>query len=98
MSKHISLASLALAKAIKHGFGNRVQTIADCIDAAVPFPHNLIVIGTVAKVQARASFQNLATFDRLQRATHRIGQPLCRQRSVTLSTGAASYIAKPAKL
>ncbi len=77
MSKHISLTGLPLAKAIEDGFGNRVQTITDCLDAAMSIPRNLVVIGTVAKVELSMGFQKLTTFDGFQRATHRIGQTLC---------------------
>src|SRR6185295_15332471 len=55
MSKHISLTCLTLAEAVEHGFGNRVQTITDCVDALLSVANNLIVVGTVAKVQARIS-------------------------------------------
>src|SRR5258705_6257803 len=55
MPKHIGLACLTLAKAIEHRFGNRVQTITDCVDAPLSLTHNLIVVRAVAKVQARVS-------------------------------------------
>src|SRR6266513_1031389 len=77
MLKHVSLAGFALAEAIEDGFGNRTLTITDCIDAAVPFADNLVAIGAVAKVQPGVGLENLTTVDRLERATHRIGQTLC---------------------
>src|SRR6185369_15845922 len=52
VSKHIGLTGLTLAKAIEHRFGNRVQTIADCVEALLSVTHNLIIVGTIAKVQA----------------------------------------------
>src|SRR5713226_8191320 len=76
MLKHICLAGFTLPKTVEHGFGNRVLTISDCVDAAVSFPNDLVVIRTVAKVQLRVSLQNLTTCDRFQRAAHRICQPL----------------------
>src|SRR5437016_10238477 len=75
--KHVSLTGFSLAEAIENGFGNRTLTIADCIDAAVPFAGNLVAIGTVAKVQPGMGLENLTTFNRCQRATHRVCQTLC---------------------
>src|SRR5437660_9240781 len=75
--KNVSLPGSALAKAVEDGFGNRTLTITDCIDAAVPFAGNLVAIGTVAKVQPGMDLENLTTFDRCQRATHRVCQTLC---------------------
>src|SRR5258705_4714995 len=49
VSKHIGLTGLTLAKAVKHGFGNRVQTITDCVDTLLSVTQNLIVVRTVAK-------------------------------------------------
>src|SRR4029077_3183240 len=57
MLKHIGLTGLTLAKAVEHRFGNRVRTITDCVDALLSVANNLIVVGTVAKVQARVSLQ-----------------------------------------
>ena len=53
MLKHVGLSRLTLAKAIEYGFGNGVRTIADRIEAAVPFANDFVVIGTVAKTQSR---------------------------------------------
>src|SRR5258708_21836906 len=96
--KHISLTSLALAKAVKDWFRDRVQTVSDCVHAAVSFSKNLVVIGTVAKVQSRMSFQNLTALDRFQRPAHRIGQTLCREGSMALNTGITSHITHTDKL
>src|SRR6188474_2615904 len=52
MSQHIGLTGLTLTKAVKHRFGNRVHAITDCEDALRSVTHNLIIVGTVAKVQA----------------------------------------------
>src|SRR5260370_38950586 len=76
MLKHISLAGLTLAKAVEHRFGNRVLTVGDRIDAAVSFAYDLVVIRTIAKAHSRVSFQNSTTFDRFQRAAHRICRAL----------------------
>src|SRR2546428_9502993 len=77
MLKHISLAGLTLAKAVKDGFGNRARTVSDRVARPVSFANDFVVIRTVAKVQSRMGFQNLTAFDRRQCATHRISQTLC---------------------
>src|SRR6266480_354853 len=98
VSKHISLTSLALAEAVENGLGNRVYTISDSVDAAISVPHNLVAIGTVAKVQSGTHFQKLTALDGLQRTAHRIGQPLGCVLEVALGAGPASHIANPGKL
>src|SRR5436853_7573397 len=55
--KHISLAGLTLSKAVKDGFGNRARTVSDGVEAPVSFANDLVVIGTVADIQSRMSFQ-----------------------------------------
>ena len=96
--KHIGLTCLALAKAKKNLLGNRIWTIGYGVDAAVALANDLVIIGTLAKAQMRVGFQNLTTVDGCQGTTHRICQALCGQRSVTLSTGAASHITHAGKL
>src|SRR5882724_4170724 len=98
MLKHISLTSLALAKAVEYRFGNRVETISDRVAASFSVPHNLVVVGTVAKVQSRMTFQDLTAFNRFERAAHRICQTRCCLRSMALCAGAAPHIANAGKL
>ena len=74
--KHVGLTGLALAKAIKDRFGNRVRTIIDRVDAAVSFANDSVVKRIVAKTQTRMGFQDFTTLDRGQGATHWIRQAL----------------------
>src|SRR6266852_3898911 len=91
--KHVSLTSLALAKAKQNWFGDRVDSIADCVAAAISLPDNLVVVSTIAKTQPWMRFQNLTTVDARQRSAHWIGQTLGCLRRVTLSARVAAYIA-----
>src|ERR1043166_728548 len=68
--QHISLACFALAETVKHRLGNRVHTVANCVDAPLSLAHNLVGVRAIAKVQARVSLQNLTTVGRLECAAH----------------------------
>src|SRR5882672_1532336 len=96
--KHISLTSLALAKAVEYRFGNRVKRVSDRKDATFSVPHNLVVVGTVAKVQSGMLSQNITAFDRLQRTAHRIRQTRGCLRDVALCTGLAPHETNAGKL
>lgn len=89
--KDVSLASLALAKTVKDGFRNRVDSISNCVDAATSVPHNVIGIRAVSKTHSRVCLQNLTVGSWLQRSPHQVGRSLRSLAGVALRADAASH-------
>jgi hypothetical protein len=96
--KDVSLASLALAKAVKDGFRNRVDSVSNCVNAATSIPHNVIGIRAVPKTHSRVSLQNLTVGSWFQRSPHQVGPSLRSLAGVALRADAASHITNTSQL